>query len=287
MNNHSIPETAKQWLLTQGFGDVIDSRYLHGGSICTTRLIFTISGHRFAIKTHSHAPVNLFISEAESINTLQHHTPLRVPTIYCAGNDFLLMEYIEPGEPNHNYWELLAKQVAVTHQNTNSQFGFHIDNYCGETLQINTLCSDGYTFFAECRLNYQAQLAFNAKQLTSKDVADIAKLSQNLESLIPEQPPSLVHGDFWSGNLHCDEQGNPAVLDPACYWGWREADIAMSKLFNGFDLRFYQAYQSIYPMDSGWEERIAIYNLYHLLNHLNLFGGSYLHSVRNILRQYT
>jgi fructosamine-3-kinase len=122
--------------------------------------------------------------------------------------------------------------------------------------------------------------------LERADLNRLENIASRLSNWIPQQPPVLLHGDLWSGNVHCDAQGSPALIDPACYWGWAEAELAMTSLFGGFEPDFYTSYAECSGMDSDWPERAPLYNLYHLLNHLLLFGGSYLGSIRQICRRF-
>jgi len=123
--------------------------------------------------------------------------------------------------------------------------------------------------------------------LDRDDVDQLERLITKLPELLPEQAPSLIHGDLWQGNVHCNASGKPVLIDPACYWGWREADIAMTRLFSPLPDAFYQHYNQLMPMENGWKQRMPIYNVYHLLNHLNLFGKSYLSEIRQIVRRFT
>ncbi len=145
---------------------------------------------------------------------------------------------------------------------------------------------DGYAFFAEQRLIYQARLAFDSRLLDERETRRVAALAQRLPELIPEQPASLIHGDLWSGNAVTDSAGGPALIDPAAHYGWAEAELGMTSLFGGFPSRFYEAYDQDRSLQPGWRERLPLYNLYHLLNHLNLFGAGYLGQVRSILSRY-
>jgi fructosamine-3-kinase len=171
----------------------------------------------------------------------------------------------------------LGKQLAWQHRCTHAEFGWERDNTIGSTPQTNTRCKDWVEFFRERRLGVQLELA-----LRGGASAAIIERGKLLCELMPGlfasyQPvPSLLHGDFWSGNWGSDEDGLPVMFDPAVYYGDREADIAMTRLFGGFGHAFYTAYQSTWPLDAGANSRVALYNLYHVLNHHNLFGGGYL-----------
>jgi fructosamine-3-kinase len=176
--------------------------------------------------------------------------------------------------------------MAALHNHTSPRFGFPRDNYLGSTPQPNSWTEDGFAFFGEQRLLYQARLAQQRSYFRKEQVQQVERLAQRLAVLVPAQPASLIHGDLWSGNALSDEQGAPALIDPAAHYGWAEAELAMTGLFGGFPEVFYQSYVEARPLEPGFTGRFSIYNLYHLLNHLNLFGESYLGEVIGILRKY-
>jgi fructosamine-3-kinase len=180
----------------------------------------------------------------------------------------------------------LGKGLARLHLATAEQFGFDHDNYIGLTPQSNGWTRDGHEFFGRQRLGYQGDLAVRRNLLSSGERARLERLIDRLPELTPSQPASLIHGDLWGGNLIAGPGGEPALIDPAAHYGWAEADLAMTALFGGFDPAVYAAYQDCRPLAPGWRERFEIYNLYHLLNHLNLFGGGYHAGVMAVLRRY-
>ena len=177
--------------------------------------------------------------------------------------------------------------MAALHKHTQPKFGFESDNYIGSTPQPNPWTSDGYEFFAEHRLGYQAELARNRGLLSMKEAEGVSRIAARLPELVPEQPASILHGDLWSGNATTDSEGQPVIIDPAAYYGWAEADLAMMVLFGRPAGRFWQAYQDIQKLEPGWEERFPVYNLYHLLNHLNLFGRGYHGHVISVVRRFS
>ena len=280
-------QALEQWLTANGYGEIDRQSALGGGCINDTKRVDTSTGDRFCLKQNRDAPLDFFASEAQGLAALQDSASVRVPEVIHHSSDFLLLEYIAEGKKANNFWALLAQQLANCHLRTKDQFGFHANNYCGLTPQINSLCADGYEFFSNHRLLIQSQWARDKKLLTQNHCRRIEMLCRRLPELIPIQQPALIHGDLWSGNLHCDEQGRPVLIDPACYWGWPEADLAMTSLFGGFAEDFYQLYVEHHKLEQGWRERFEIYNLYHLLNHLNLFGGGYVASVEAVLGKYS
>jgi len=260
---------------------------ISGGCICQSYKITLEDGNHLFVKTHSNPPDQLFYSESESLVTLSQHSPLRVPEVIAVNDKFLLLEYISSSDSSPLFWTELAQGLADMHKQKMPEFGFSMDNYCGETLQSNATTPDGYDFFAEHRLIYQMRLARESGLLNPDDCKQINNIAKNLKDYIPKQPAVLIHGDLWSGNVYRDENGLPVLIDPACYWGWREADIAMTTLFGKLPSAFYDTYNECLPMKPGWEDRLELYNLYHLLNHLNMFGTSYLNSVRRVIKLYS
>ena len=227
------------------------------------------------------------------MSTLAEQGTLRTPEILTLNQNCLLLEYIAETTQQSNYWQELAIGLATLHrqsssENTslNSPYGLDYDNYCGVQPQINGWYEDGHDFFAEQRLLHQTRIAFDNGLLESPWVIHIESICERLPELVPWQPPSLLHGDLWPGNILVDEQGKPALLDPAIYYGWREADLAMSLLFGGLPHEFYVAYEESWPLENGWRSRVPLYNLYHLLNHLNIFGESYLPQVVDTVSRY-
>jgi protein-ribulosamine 3-kinase len=291
----------RDWMEDQGHGGIDSSQSLDGGGINEAFHLTTDDGGDFFLKRHADPPPRFFEMEAVGLSAMRDalrqrkNHRLRIPEVYLWGNAFLLLEYLEPCAPSASYWEELGRGLADLHGDTRSTFGFthdsdgesiQIDNYCGLTPQPNPPLVDGYEFFSLARLLHQAKLARDKGLLQSSDCRDVETVCQRLPELIPEQPASLLHGDLWSGNAHTNSSGEPALIDPAAHWGWAEADIAMTRLFGGFPAAFYQAYAEARPLHLDWEERLEIYNLYHILNHANLFGQGYASQARSILQKY-
>ena len=195
---------------------------------------------------------------------------VHVPRVLDHGPDFILLEQLDLRRTGD--WAALAQMLAKLHRTTGPRFGWHRDNFIGATPQINDWRDDWATFFHECRIRPQLALA-------KKNGIDLPA-PPKLQGHNPH--PSLLHGDLWSGNAGFTAEG-PVLFDPAVYYGDREADLAMTELFGGFPARFYEAYDEAYPLPEGYETRKHLYNLYHLLNHLNIFGEGYLAEVRRTL----
>lgn len=282
----NVPSAVAAWCADQGYGRITRAQSVGGGCINNGARFETESEHSFFLKTNSAAPPDMFAREAEGLTALDLPGAPRVPQPLLAGPDFLLLEDLAPAPPQPDYWEAFGRQLAVLHARTHDRFGFEADNYLGSTPQPNRWTEDGYAFFAEHRLLFQAGLAQGHGLLTSADYARVERVAARLPELVPEQPASLIHGDLWSGNAVTGPQGEPALIDPAAHYGWPEAELGMTALFGGFSEGFYRAYAESAEPQPGWRDRLPIYNLYHLLNHLNLFGTGYLGQVLRILDRF-
>ncbi|MFO8037707.1 MAG: fructosamine kinase family protein [Anaerolineales bacterium] len=276
----------RDWCREHGYGGVVSIERVGGGCINEGAILETESGQSFFVKTNNAAPPDMFPREAEGLEALDVDDGPRVPRVYHAEASYILLEDLNPAPRKGEYWTTFGRQLAALHGHTKERFGFAHDNYIGSTPQVNPWTENGFDFFAHQRLLYQAQLGRDRRRLSSGDVNKIEHIAHHLEEWIPPQEASLIHGDLWSGNATTDEEGDPAIIDPAAHYGWAEAELAMTSLFGSFPDRFYRAYQEIRPLEPGFRDRFPIYNLYHLLNHVNLFGGGYLSQVRSILDRY-
>jgi len=272
---------------------IINSSPVSGGCIADSRKIELNSGKIFFLKQLSFANPRVIEAEALGLDLLSKSGVVNVPKVIEKSDDFLLLEWIEVGEKNKDSsMEKLGRQFAKLHSFHGQKFGLHKDNYLGNSPQSNSPTIKGSKnwaiFFTENRIQFQLDLLKKNKYSTS----ELLKLLVNFIDKIPniiagtEEDPSLLHGDLWSGNYLIDISGNPWLIDPAVYYGHREADLAMTSLFGGFSKTFYSAYESEFPLLPGYSEREPIYQLYHLLNHLNLFGTAYYGQVISILKRY-
>jgi fructosamine-3-kinase len=282
-----LPGEVKQWLVENGFGEITHTHPVGGGCINHGVRLETYSGQRFFLKTNQTLPKDLFAREAEGLQALEAAQGPRVPKVYLFGVGFLLLEDLSPAPRGKDYFAKLGAQMAALHGCVSPQYGFEHDNYIGSTPQPNAWLSDGFSFFARHRLLFQAELAYRRGLLEKEQFHQLDCLAARLQEIIPEQPASLLHGDLWSGNIISDKNGDPAIIDPAAYYGWAEAELAMTDLFGSLPEEFYLAYQSVRSLEGGYRQRYPIYNLYHLINHLNIFGGGYLNSVKEILKHYS
>ncbi|GAB2765735.1 fructosamine kinase family protein [Rhabdobacter roseus] len=279
-------------MLFQTFGQVplaLDVRLLPGGSINMAVRAGSSLG-TFFIKWNDADRLDMFLTEAQGLEVLRQTGTFSIPEVLgqgtFSGKAYLVLEYIEPARHRPEYWPAFGEALAQLHQHTQASFGLSFDNYLGALPQRNALLNDGIEFFIENRLKPQAGLALY-NNLISKVLYDrFEKLYQVLPDLLPPETPALLHGDLWSGNVIVDTAGRAALVDPAPYYGLREAEMAFTKLFGGFDGAFYQRYFEVLPVEPGFKERIPLYNLYPLLVHVNLFGKSYVSAVERVVNRF-
>ena len=252
---------------------------LAGG--CINRAVRLSDGQRsYFIKLNDPASASMFEAERDGLAALAAAGAVRVPAPLAAGRTedfaFLALEFIPLRRLARRGWATLGKQLAALHRSTAPQYGWHRSNTIGTTPQINPWTGDWTEFWHRHRLGHQLEIAA-AGGLDSATLRRGEELLERLGGLFAGYVPraSLLHGDLWSGNVAADERGRPVLFDPAVYYGDREADLAMSELFGRFDEGFYRAYREAWPPDPGYESRKTLYNLYHILNHFNLFGGGY------------
>lgn len=241
----------------------------------------------YFVKLNSASQVAMFEAEALGLKQMLATATIRVPNPICWGTAdqaYIVLEWLELGRGDTSSWQEMGRLLAAMHSHTSTQgFGWDIHNTIGSTPQMNTWMADWAEFYAKQRLGYQFQLA---KRQGGKFPQQERLLNAIPQLLLNYQPqPSLVHGDLWGGNAAFTASGEPAIFDPATYYGDREVDVAMTELFGGFPTAFYRGYNEVFPLDSGYERRKTLYNLYHILNHFNLFGGSYESQANRMISQ--
>ncbi|MFW6370479.1 MAG: fructosamine kinase family protein [Bacteroidota bacterium] len=282
--------------LSEKFGkqvDIFSSGSLGGGCINHASKIETSEG-AFFLKWNADCPSDIFIREAESLTELKMAAgnALVVPQVFAAREvdaspGFLVMEYLEPGYYLQNADEWLGRGLATVHSYQNDRFGFHNNNYCGSTLQDNSWKSNWAEFFRDNRLGFLLDLIRKERPLSAEEEKIYSHLLNKVSSLIPEDAmPVLVHGDLWSGN-YMMSAGGPALIDPASYYADCEMEMGIMTMFGGFPERFYDAYNEVNPLRPDWKERNSLYQLYHVLNHYYLFGGSYRSQALQIAKRYS
>lgn len=232
----------------------------------------------------------MFRLEADGLQTIRDTQTIAVPDVLlheATGDDsYLVLEWVNTGRHTHKSSQALGEQLAQMHRHTANQFGFKTDNYMGSLVQSNKRKGSWSDFFIDQRLKPMVQMAVENSRLASHDALLFEKLYEIVPAIFTEEPPALVHGDLWSGNYLISAEEKPYLIDPAVSYSNREFDIAMTTLFGGFDKAFYEAYQANYPLQSGWQRRLKLWNLYPLLVHVNLFGGGYINQVRECLANF-
>lgn len=266
---------------------LVNARPLTGGDINSA---YCLEGadRQYFVKFNRADKVDMFIAEEAGLIEIAASGTVKVPLPLVHGQTsehaFLVLEYIEFGSSRTHSQILLGEQLAHLHKQRQTYFGWHRDNTIGSTPQPNTRNDDWLTFLRTNRFQHQLHLAAckgYRGHLQTMGAQLCERLAGFFDGYTPH--PSLLHGDLWGGNAATDTQGNPVIFDPACYYGDREADLAMTELFGGFGQDFYASYRDAYPLDAGYAVRKTLYNLYHILNHLNLFGSGYLGQAENML----
>jgi len=264
---------------------------LAGGDINDAFALTLADGRRAFVKTNADAPAGLFAAEARGLAWLAEARAVRVPSVLAVGDGrpaFLALELVEPAAKRRDFDVVLGRSLASLHRAAPGVFGLDHDNFIGSLPQSNRTHPSWVEFFRAERLEPQLQRAHDAGRLTQALRGRFDRLFARLAELLgPEEPPARLHGDLWGGNLHVGDDGAPCLIDPAAYGGHREVDLAMMRLFGGFSERVFSAYSEAFPLAPGHAERVPLYQLYPLLVHVNLFGGSYAASVASALERYT
>ena len=249
-----------------------------GGGCINAAFRVTDNELDYFIKTNDVSKARMFEAEAEGLKEMAASSTIRVPVPVCYGTHdsqcYIVMEYLDMGGSAD--MAKLGQQFAAMHRVTADRYGWRIDNTIGSTHQPNAWMDDWIEFWRERRLGHQLEVAARngyggeLQRLGERLLSDMPALFNNHD---PE--PSMLHGDLWGGNYGALRDGTPVIFDPAFYYGDREADLAMTGLFGGFGPNFYAAYNEAWPVDPGYEVRKTFYNIYHIINHANLFGGAY------------
>ncbi|MCS6934166.1 MAG: fructosamine kinase family protein [Chitinophagales bacterium] len=259
---------------------------VHGGCIGQSYHV-QINGEEYFIKTSGAvAPAGIFQKEAKGLQLLKQYGLQFVPEVALVTDEFLLLKWIETGKKNTGVMQRAGENLARLHRQAFPYFGLEDDNYIGSLVQQNTVSSYWPEFYYQHRLMYMGRIALERKGIYPFIMQDIERLYTKLPEILPDEPPSLLHGDLWGGNFMASADGKPYFIDPAVYGGHREVDLAMTMLFGGFDTPFYEAYNHHYPVLPDFRERIAIYELYPLLVHAAIFGMQYANDCARCLRQY-
>jgi fructosamine-3-kinase len=265
---------------------ITNSRSISGGCINQGYRISN-DDRSYFVKLNQASQVEMFVAEALGLQQMAATQTITVPQPICWGvadsSSYIVLQWLDLSGGNNQAWHKMGFQLAEMHRlGTSQQFGWDINNTIGSTPQINTWNNNWADFFAEQRIGYQLQLA----KRRGGNFPDTQKVVERVREILQDRQPeiSLVHGDLWSGNGAITNKGEPVILDPATYYGDREVDIAMTELFGGFPAAFYQGYNQAWQLDRGYPQRKNLYNLYHILNHFNLFGGGYASQANRMLQ---
>lgn len=275
--DHFWAQIAQHISTTTGVPFTAQGKTPVGGGCINNAVVLRDGERRYFVKLNDAGRRSMFEAEADGLKAMAQAGGVRVPLPVCCGtadeSAFLVLEYLELDSADARSLEELGYGLARMHRATRAEFGWHRDNTIGSTPQVNTPDRDWITFWREYRLGFQLRLAArNGRNMMDKGERLMMELENFFRAYRPQ--PSLLHGDLWGGNVG-HSGGRPVIFDPAVYYGDREADLAMTELFGGFSSGFYRAYRESWPLDPGYKTRKTLYNLYHVLNHFNLFGGGY------------
>ena len=275
-----LPEALKRDVENAFHSRIVDVDALSGGCIANATRLAGVNGDEACLKwlDRNETARDMFAAEAASLDVLRKAHAVRVPRVRGISDNrnssfaWLLLEWLEPGRTDSAHWEELGRALARLHRVRNESFGWPMPNFIGSLPQMNAWSSDWPAFWRDARILPQAA------SLRTEERTRIDRMLEHIDELAGvgnREGASLLHGDLWSGNVHGLADGSVALIDPASYYGHREVDLAMAALFGGFSPRFYAAYEEAWPLEPGHEKRRALYQLYYLLVHVNLFGGSY------------
>lgn len=280
---NKIPLALKKQIIS----DIIP---VSGGSINSAFRVETGKENYFLKTNKAKQFPGMFEAEAKGLQLLSNAfypgIPEVIETSISGDEQFILMEFITPGSPDKKSNYNFGKTLARMHRNSENYFGLDHDNYIGSLPQSNKFHNNWIKFFINERITPLTKMAVNSGAMKKDLIKQFDKLFSRLEEIFPAEPPALLHGDLWSGNYMFGKSGKAWIFDPAVYYGHREMDIAMTKLFGGFSSDFYEGYNDEFPLEKDCSIRVDVFNLYPLLVHVNLFGGHYIYDVKRILERY-
>jgi fructosamine-3-kinase len=273
--------------LEQDLGTPIRSfRSVSGGDAAASYRVELASHEHLFVKSYGLEPIGVGYAEAAGLEWLREADALRVPEVLAKGPCWLALEWIDSAPRCSDFAERLGRGLAKLHSRTVPNFGFPEDNWIASTPQVNTSCETWARFYTECRLAPLTELAARRKALPRRVIELVGELMSSMADRVGRgEEPARLHGDLWSGNVIADERGRPCLIDPAVYAGDREVDLAMMRLFGGFDSRTFEAYTEAHPLEPGAAERVPLYQVYPLLVHVCLFGEAYLERLEETLRR--
>jgi protein-ribulosamine 3-kinase len=269
---------------------VFSVKSVHGGDINQAYKIDTAEGIYFAKVNDGPVASKMLRTESEALRLLNSIEGIRVPEVISVADydnrSVLILNWIEEGKVVKNTSKDLAEMLSILHHVSADNFGLDYENYIGSLPQLNTYSRNWLDFYYKNRINPQIKTAVDSGNIPASYIGKSKQIFKKMESEMPEVRPSLLHGDLWNGNFMIDLNGKAILIDPAIYYGHRELDIAMMLLFGGFPDDVIEIYNSMYPLDNGWKKRIRFYQMYYILVHVNLFGGSYSSSAMSIIDSY-
>ncbi len=288
-----ISSRINEYLKEHFDSDITEFSPVGGGCINDARRVTLRNGRRFFIKQNRHALLDMFEKEAKGLQLLAGATDeIAVPEVHgvvednTSGEAFLILSFVEESSPSGSFHESFGRALARMHQNTAPKYGLDHDNYIGKLPQKNDWREDPIAFIVDCRLEPQLTLAYDNGFFSGRIGPSFDRLCHRLPELLPKEPPSFLHGDLWGGNYLCNSENRPVLIDPAVYYGHREAELSFTRMFGGFDSDFYKSYEDVWPLEPGFSKRREIYNLYPLLVHVNLFGGFYVSQAESFLLRF-
>ena len=283
-----IPDLIKHFLSTLHKHEIWKFAPVGGGSI-NDAFRYSLGNEEFFIKFNNEVE-GIIDREVDGLNAIARLNCIDTPELiaYEKFNDYeiLVLRFVNSGLITPKTWDSFGKRLAEMHQKPAPYYGWYQNNFIGSLPQSNDKTNNFIEFFISQRLEPQIKLAKENQYFSAREMKKFDHLFQNLSETLPKTQPSLVHGDLWSGNFIIGESETPYLIDPSIHYNFRETDIAFTHLFGGFDSEFYDAYNYHYPLEPNFQDRIALYNIYPLLVHLNLFGTGYYNSVMSSLNQY-
>lgn len=288
-NLRRVVEAVRELLDKHDYGPVVEQESLHGGITSQVLRLKFSDGRSLVYKESDHSQPGMYLSEQDGLNALRLEGCPQVPEVLSAGEDHLLIEDLGPQvDPPKGYWAAFGVQLAKLHSHTQEKFGYHRSNYLGTMLLPNDWTENGYDFFAETRLLFFLDKRKAGEAFTAEDRRNIERLAGKLPTLIPKQPASLTHGDLWLGNMLVANHEHPGLIDPAVYYGWPEADLALLPQFEAIPPEFWEAYTDKHPLEDGWKERFEILAVRDPICMTAEYGDIYdsVERVRAVLRKY-
>jgi protein-ribulosamine 3-kinase len=293
----TLPSAVQDFFRERTGREVTGTAPVGGGCINETMQVILDDGSRYFLKQNRISLRDMFEKEAAGLRILEDATggdggTIRIPEVigltddFESGQAFLILSFIDEGRRTGDFDRRFGQALAEMHRHTEPRFGLDHDNYIGRLPQKNERRDTWTDFFIECRLEPQFAMARGRGFFDGAARQSLDRLGKRLPELLPDEPPSLLHGDLWGGNYLCDSENRPVLIDPAAFYGHREAELAFTTLFGGFGRDFYTGYEEQWPLQPGFRDRRDIYNLYPLLVHVNLFGGMYVSQTEAILRRY-